>query len=233
MFFKKIEFLIKSNAPKKIIYNFIFSKVKNLFIKKKKKKFKKENQEFLKKKYITTDYFSSNSFYFYKILEKIKNLKYLEIGAFEGNSSMFVARKFKTSKVYCVDNWEGKEEYYKIDFNKIENNFDFNTHEYKNITKIKKNSDNFFLENNIKFSVIYIDGYHKATQVFKDFQNSWKSLLPNGIIIFDDYIWQFFEDIKDNPCYGINQFLKTIKNEYDVLLVSNSQLFIKKKNLKI
>ena len=46
MFFKKIEFLIKSNAPKKIIYNFIFSKVKNLFIKKKKKNLKKKTKNF-------------------------------------------------------------------------------------------------------------------------------------------------------------------------------------------
>ena len=82
----------------------------------------------------------------------------------------------------------------------------------------------------MNFDVIYIDGYHNGSQVFKDFINSWKILNKDGIIIFDDYIWQFFDKIDDNPCYSINQYLNKINKEAKILKVSNSQLFIQKRS---
>ena len=88
-------------------------------------------------------------------------------------------------------------------------------------------SDAFFENNSKMFDVIYVDGYHKAEQVFKDCKNSWKFLKNSGIMICDDYIWNHYKKIENNPCFAINQFLKTIKN-YKVLEVSNSQIFIKK-----
>ena len=48
-----------------------------------------------------------------------------------------------------------------------------------------------FLDNNLTFDLIYIDGYHKAEQVLKDFKNAWKVLNKDGILIFDDFIWKF------------------------------------------
>ena len=101
---------------------------------------------------------------------------------------------------------------------------------FTNIYKYKKTSDDFFYENQKNFDVIYIDGYHKAAQVFKDFKNSWKILKKGGIMIFDDYIWKFFEKIEDNPCFAINEYLKLIKRDVRILNVSNSQLFIQKIN---
>ena len=98
---------------------------------------------------------------------------------------------------------------------------------YKNIYKIKKSSDDFFTTNKLTYDVIYIDGYHKAEQVFRDCVNSWKNLNINGILICDDYIWDHYNDIKNNPCYAINKFLRTIK-KYKILRVSNSQIFLKK-----
>ena len=141
---------------------------------------------------------------------------------------MFIARNFQKSKIYCVDNWVGTEEYNNLIFSEVENNFDFNTNEFENLKKIKDLSDNFFEKNKLKFDVIYIDGYHKAFQVIKDFKNSWEILNKNGILIFDDYIWQFYSNITDNPCYIINSYLKEIKNKYKIIKVSNSQLFIQK-----
>ena len=93
---------------------------------------------------------------------------------------------------------------------------------------VRETSDNFFEKNKLKFDVIYIDGYHKAFQVIKDFKNSWEILNKNGVLIFDDYIWQFYSNITDNPCYIINSYLKEIKNKYKIIKVSNSQLFIQK-----
>ena len=99
----------------------------------------------MRNKKITNDYFSKHSFYFYHHLKKFdKNFKYLEIGSYEGNSSIFVAKNFKDAHIYCVDNWVGTEEYNdNLSFSKIEKNFDFNVLRFKKIKKIKSSSDLF------------------------------------------------------------------------------------------
>ena len=225
----KIIFLIKNNASLEVIMIFLKHRFLNIFCKKKIKYFKKENQTFLKQKKISNDYFSMHSYNFYKWLNGFKNnFNYLEIGTYEGNSAMFVARTYKDSNVYCVDNWKKTEEYGDQNFSLVEKNFDTNVSNFSNIIKIKENSDNFFLNNKIYFNIIYIDGHHKDFQVLKDCKSAWNYLKPDGILICDDYIWNFYENLKENPCYSINLFLSEIKNESKILDVSKSQIFIKK-----
>ena len=226
----KIFFLYKSNATNKIYFYFFKRKFLDIFFKKKIINFKRSHQKLLKQKKITNNFFSSHAFNFFYYLSKLKsNFDYLEIGSYEGNSAIFVANSFLDSNIYCVDNWNKTEEYTNhISFSDIEKNFDFNTANYKNIHKIKNNSDDFFSKNKKMFDTIYIDGSHHGTQVYKDCKNAWKFLKPNGYLICDDYIWNFYEDTKDNPCYAINRFLLEIKNRFKLEKVSNSQIFIKK-----
>ena len=226
---KKIKFLYKSHASLFIILLFLFQKILNLFIKKKIKLHKRFFLNLISNQKISSEFFSVNAYNFFVYLSLLpKNFRYLEIGSFEGGSAIFVASKFKEAEIYCVDNWIKTEDgYSNLNFEDIEINFDYNTQMYKNIYKIKKSSNDFFNTNKLTYDVIYIDGYHKAEQVFKDCVNSWKNLNINGILICDDYIWDHYNDIKNNPCYAINKFLRTIKN-YKVLKVSNSQIFLKK-----
>lgn len=227
---KKIIFLIKSKSTFGVIFFFLLKKIKNIFFKKKFKKFKLLHREFLKSKKITKDYFSLNAYNFYFCLSKIKNnFKYLEIGSYEGNSALFVANNFKNCDlICCLDTWKGSDEITNYNSEIIEKNFDNNLKDYNNVYKIKDISDNFFLQNNHKFEVIYIDGSHLASQVYKDCINAWRILQTNGFLICDDYIWHYYKKIKDNPCFAINTFLRTIKNQYNIFIVSNNQLFIKK-----
>ena len=51
---------------------------------------------------------------------------------------------------------------------------------------IRKTSDNFFLENNEKFDLIFIDGLHHYGQVKKDIANSLDCLNDGGIILMHD-----------------------------------------------
>ncbi len=227
---KKFFFLYKSKANKLIYLSFIITKLKNIFLKRRIKLNKRIHINFLTRKNITHDYFSSHTFNFLSILSKFNNFRYLEIGSFEGNSAMFVAKNFPNSDIYCVDNWSGTEEYKNLKFSTVESNFDKNMFEFDNYKKFKISSDDFFKNNTISFDVIYIDGYHKGSQVFKDFINSWKILNNNGVIIFDDYIWQFFDKIENNPCYSINKYLNKINKDAKILKVSNSQLFIQKRS---
>ena len=227
---KKIIFLIKSKCPIEIVFLFLYIKIKNFFLKKKIKKYKLSHRELLKHKKITNDYFSLNAYNFYICLSRIKkNFKYLEIGSYEGNSALFIANNFKNCDlIYCLDTWKGSDEHINYDSKIIEKNFDNNLKDLKNICKIKDNSDNFFLQNNNKFEVIYIDGSHLSSQVYKDCLNAWSVLQTNGFLICDDYIWSHYKKIEDNPCFAINAFLRKIKNQYNLFIVSNNQIFIKK-----
>tara|TARA_B100000902_G_scaffold379478_1_gene413839 strand:- start:458 stop:1147 length:690 start_codon:yes stop_codon:yes gene_type:complete len=227
--FKKIVFLYKSETSIYIILQFLFQKISNLFIKKKIKLYKKNFKDLILNKKISSEFFSANAYNFFIHLSHLSpRFKYLEIGSFEGGSAIFIANKFQNSEIYCVDNWIKTEDgYSNLDFNDVEKNFDYNIKNYKNIYKIKKSSDEFFKNNFLSYDVIYVDGYHKSNQVYKDCLNSWKHLKVNGIMICDDYIWDHYAEISNNPCYAINKFLKVIDN-YKVLKVSNTQLFLKK-----
>lgn len=63
-FINQINFLIKSNANLSIIFCFLKTKIFKILNKNKIKNFKKENELFLKNLKITSDYFSSNAFFF-------------------------------------------------------------------------------------------------------------------------------------------------------------------------
>lgn len=51
---------------------------------------------------------------------------------------------------------------------------------------VRKTSDQFFLENNEKFDIIFIDGLHEFKQVKKDILNSTDCLNKGGIILVHD-----------------------------------------------
>lgn len=228
----KIFFLYKCNSSFKIYFYFLRTKILNIFFKRKIISFKKTHEALIENKKITTNYFSPHSFNFYWHLRRLNsNFNYLEIGSYEGNSAMFVANNFKKSNVYCVDTWVKTNEYINhISFSHIEDNFDYNIKEHSNIYKSKDSSDNFFVKNKRMYDVVYIDGYHLGSQVYKDCVNSWKFLKNEGFLICDDYIWNFYENAEDNPCYAVNKFLKENNGYYKIQKISNSQIFIKKIN---
>ena len=232
MFVKKITFLLKNKASVNVLFSFIKHKILNILIKRKIIKFKRKHEEIIKSKKITNNFFSSHAYNFYNYLNQLnQNFDYLEIGSYEGNSSICVASLFPNSKIKCVDNWIGTDEYINhISFSKIEENFDYNVKEYENIYKIKTTSDLFFENNKSMFDAIYVDGYHYGPQVYADCKNAWKTLKKNGILICDDYIWDFYPNLKDSPCYAINRFLKELNGFYSIKKVSNSQIFITKNN---
>lgn len=225
--FSKLSFLYKSESSFIVIYIFLLTKIKNIFIKAKIKNEKRKHKIILSKKVISNDYFSSSAFYFYNLLKKLpKDFKYLEIGSYEGNSALYVSVNFPHSNVTCVDLWEGVEEYKGKDFNIIEKNFDLNLKGLSNINKVKSTSDDFFIKNKIMYDFIYIDGNHKFDHVLRDCENAWRFLNDSGFLVCDDYIWNYYKDIKSNPCFAVNKFLE--KNKVKILLVSNSQIFFQK-----
>ena len=227
---KKIVYLNKINSPIEVYLSFFRYLIFDKFTKPLRKLYEKKYKKILINKSISYDWFSKHCFYFYWIIKKIKkDFKYLEIGAFEGNSFLFVTKELKPTISYAVDPWLDSNDEIAENMTLIEKNFDYNLSDINsNFKKIKKKSDKFFFENNEHFDVIYIDGSHNYPDVFLDANNSWKILNKNGILIFDDYFFHYPENPKGYVGFAVNNFLKTIKKEYKIVLVTKNQIFIKK-----
>jgi hypothetical protein len=157
------------------------------------------------------------------------NIKILEIGSFEGYSANIFNNIFPNSKIYCVDPFLSYSELPSLKFNKVENNFDINTKNI-NIRKIKMFSSVFFKKYQFFFDIIYVDGSHKADDVFLDGVNSFKSLKKGGIIFFDDFIGGVIN--KSSPIFGIKRFQNIYSHSLELCFI-NEQIGFKKKNNKI
>jgi predicted O-methyltransferase YrrM len=167
----------------------------------------------------------------FQFLDKSTENKILEIGCFEGLSSVFFADNFldhEKSRLTCVDpflsiNDNDHGQYLK---NNEEMNFDFNISSCKNSDKItihKITSDKFFKNNNQTYNCIYIDGSHVPDFIKRDMENSFDFLEKKGIMWMDDYGGGDGIQIKNT----MNQFLENYKGQYE-LIHMGYQLAIKK-----
>ena len=167
----------------------------------------------------------------FKFLDKSNQNKILEIGCFEGLSSVFFADNFldnPNSSLTCVDPFLtiNNNDHRQFLQNNEEMNFDFNISNCKNIDKITINkitSDNFFENNNQTFNFIYIDGCHEPDFIKRDMENSFNILQKNGIMWMDDYGGGDGIQIKNT----MNTFLEKYKGQYE-LIHQGYQLAIKK-----
>ena len=166
-----------------------------------------------------------------KFLDKSKENKILEIGCFEGLSSVFFADNFldnPKSSLTCVDPFLtiNNNDHSQFLQNNEEMNFDFNISICENsdrITKHKITSDIFFENNNQTYNFIYIDGCHEPDFIKRDMENSFNILEKNGIMWMDDYGGGDGIQIKN----VMNTFLEKYNGQYD-LIHMGYQLAIKK-----
>jgi predicted O-methyltransferase YrrM len=164
-------------------------------------------------------------------LDKSNENKMLEIGCFEGLSSVYFADNFldnPNSFLTCVDPFLNIDNNDHCNFlqNNEERNFDFNTSICKNSDKLKIHkitSDIFFENNNKTYNFIYIDGCHEPDFIKRDMENSFSVLEKNGIMWMDDYLGG--DGIQIKNC--MNQFLEKYNGQYE-LIHSGYQLAIKK-----
>jgi len=161
-----------------------------------------------------------------------KTKSYLEIGCFEGMSSVFILKKLKNAQCTFVDPFLPYEEMNDAagisQFDRVYNNFIENTSHHKERINIHRvTSDVFFEKNTNNFDLIYIDGSHYGEDVYKDSINSFKFLNVGGFIIFDDFFWIHFDGLNQNPIGGITRFLIENRKQIKIIYLSD-QLFIQK-----
>jgi predicted O-methyltransferase YrrM len=161
----------------------------------------------------------------YRLSDKIQ-IKTLEIGCWEGLSCNFILRSLPNATITCVDTWEGSSEHKNNDkatqneLNNAESNFDHNTSMFKNrLIKYKGTSYSFFNDNPSRnvFDLIYVDGSHHCNDVIIDAVKGFEALKVGGIMIFDDYFWDYYPKAIKNPASAINIFLRIQKGSYKVV----------------
>lgn len=164
-------------------------------------------------------------------LEKLEHIKALEIGSFEGASSYFLVSSFPNLHLTCVDTWEGSDENVGIEgLDSIGDNFDENLRDHASqIEKFKGTSFSFFeaTDDAMKYDFIYIDGSHHVDDVMVDAVRAFRLLKIGGIMIFDDYLWDFYRHAQDNPCAAINAFLRLKHDDLEIIYIG-AQVHIRK-----
>ena len=188
-------------------------------------------EEELKTNYIfSVDWFSCyihNWTHFLKELKDKPNLRFLEIGSYQGRSTVWLLENIlthDTSSITCIDTFEGSAEHlkdYQYDLPTLFQVFSHNISKFKNRVNIIKNKSQIALKQiNEEYDFVYIDGDHTASSVIEDAILSFSLLKKGGIMIFDDYEWK-------DPKRAIDAFLSIYADKINVLFIS-TQVYIEK-----
>lgn len=169
----------------------------------------------------------------------------IEIGVWEGQSTIWMLENMDIRAMHCIDTFEGGDDHknhpiFKELISGMEETFRHNIRiftkgipEHKNpITIYKGKSEDIMydlMENiNSWADLVYIDGSHKAKDVMMDLIHAYKVLRIGGHIVCDDYNWGTGDTYYQNlPKYAIDTFKTMFSNEIVVVLSSN--VFIMRK----
>ena len=161
------------------------------------------------------------------------NLRFLQIGAYTGDASVWLCENIlthPTSSLIDVDTWAGSDEseHNHIDFEQVLTHYEERIGPYRRVVRLKMSSDQYFAgDNEGGFDFIYIDGDHTAEQVARDADSAWLLLKSDGILAFDDYGWGKDLPPHTTPKPAIDDFLQAHTGEY-TQLVDSYQVWIKK-----
>lgn len=158
----------------------------------------------------------------------------LEIGSYEGQSTLGILSLFPKSNITCIDTWKGEEQGYDEDYTPIKQRFENNIASVKHKVTILETTSADGLVNLLyhkkQFDLVYIDGSHHSADVMVDAVLSFRLLKVGGIIVFDDYGWNTYKEphlLHKNPKFAIDSFLCAYFEETEVLS-KGWQVFVKK-----
>lgn len=163
-------------------------------------------------------------------------LSYLEIGALHGANlitTKYLFGKHPESKFVVIDPFADDDEY---DEYKGEQDLNYNTFRTNvelsnfindvNLFHLRERSSTALPKlKDYYFDVIYIDGNHKPENVLEDAVMAWRKLKSQGIMIFDDYDWEFKAC---NTKRGIDSFVVGYADQIQAHKEHNGQYFVQK-----
>ena len=166
------------------------------------------------------------------------DLKFLQLGVFTGDASVWLCTNVLTGKgsyLTDVDTWEGAANepiQEQMDFDDVYATYSSKIKDLP-VTPVTMRSDEYLLRVRSVFlesyDFIYVDAHHTSASAFLDSELSWPLLKPQGILAIDDYEWLHPDGVDIHaPKIGIHMFLDRHEGEYEEL-IRNQQLWIRKK----
>ena len=165
----------------------------------------------------------------------------LEIGSWEGRSALFFLNYLPQMRLTCIDTFAGGQEHRDAAaadareaelLQALESRFDGNVAVFAGrIDKIKAASADALIGLGLadrRFDLAYIDGGHRAREVYADCALTWPLMVRGGLVIIDDYQWAEMPDPMDNPKPGVDSFLRSVEGQYRMVL-DDYQLAIEKR----
>jgi len=176
----------------------------------------------------TQDWFTHNINNFYAVKNELKKVEHiLEIGCFEGQATCWMLENMLTDDgiIHVIDTFKGGEEHAVLDLSLIKNTFTHNVDEARKETQgvITHHTSSYeglaelivggYEED---FDFIYIDGSHTTPDVLTDACMAFNLLRPEGIMLFDDYLWAGIPDLLHRPKTAIDLFTLAFANKCTV-----------------
>lgn len=152
---------------------------------------------------------------------------FLEIGSFEGRSAVWLVENVLEDggELLCIDTWGGGEEHGGLDMDAAEMRFDKNIKlalekfPRRKVSKCKGLSTTWLpalAQDRRSFDFIYIDGSHIAKDVLTDACMAWPLLKPDGVMVFDDYLWGDSRDALHRPKLAIDSFVNIFAEQLHI-----------------
>jgi predicted O-methyltransferase YrrM len=165
--------------------------------------------------------------------ERARIREALEVGSYEGRSTLFIASLFPGARITCIDSFLGSDEHReKPDLlSNLEAVFDQNIAECgERIVKQKGLSAAVLGRLQVEqrsYDFCFIDAGHFHDDVYVDSALAWELLNVGGILVWDDYFWDGYQSYFKNVRAAVDRFLDVHTGEYKVLF-SGEQVAVKK-----
>lgn len=194
--------------------------------------------------YFSNKWFALNVSEFYQLFCKkwkygeIKNI--LEVGSFEGRSTVFMLENIPNTHVTCIDPFlNDGTEYLEAFDQKCYSIFMHNIQRFKNrVTLIQEKSQDALprlIAEEKLYDVIYVDGSHMSSDVWSDLSHVSRLVRKGGVVLCDDYghsIKEYPELKYLSPPVAINLFFRNHwKRFFTPIYVSYSIGFVIEKEL--
>ena len=173
---------------------------------------------------VSTTWFLSHTAKWFWLIDsfelKDKPLQILEIGSWEGLSTNFLLSELPQSHLVAVDTWQGSDENEDVS-ERLLSTFKKNVNVFNSRLEMYVGKSSAFFQEKTSldgfFDLIYIDGSHRYEDVLSDAKHGFLLLKEGGLMVFDDYFWQYYRNPKDNPAAAINQFVKEFRRELEIV----------------
>jgi len=157
--------------------------------------------------------------------------KVLEIGSYEGGSSVWILENLLKDggELHCIDTWHGGVEHQKDKMPEVEARFDRNVE--KALTKtggaklVKHTGPSRLKLTELmagghlgSFDLVYVDGSHESSDVLCDLVGAFQLCKVEGLIICDDYLWGYEDNLRFSPKLAIDSFINCYNNKTRILI---------------